>query len=44
MKFQDSLPLLAHFQNGCPDENAEHQKYKFLYLNLQLSQIYTIYL
>ena len=23
MKFEDSLPLLAHFQNGCPEENAE---------------------
>ena len=22
-KFEDSLPFLAHFQNGFPDENAE---------------------
>ena len=22
----DSLPILAHFQNGCPDENAEKPK------------------
>ena len=26
MKFEDSLPLLAHFQNGCPEENAEKPK------------------
>ena len=25
-KFEDSLPLLAHFQNGCPEENAEKPK------------------
>ena len=27
-KFEDSLPLLAHFQNGCPEENAEKNKNK----------------
>ena len=26
MNFEDSLPLLAHFQNGCPEENAEKSK------------------
>ena len=26
MKFEDSLPLLAHFQNGCREENAEKPK------------------
>ena len=26
MKFEDSLPLLAHFQCGCPEENAEKPK------------------
>ena len=26
IKFEDSLPLLAHFQNGCPEENAEKPK------------------
>ena len=26
IKFEDSLPLLAHFQNGCPEENAEKTK------------------
>ena len=26
MKFEDSLPLLAHFQNGCPEVNAEKPK------------------
>ena len=25
-KFEDSLPLLVHFQNGCPEENAEKPK------------------
>ena len=25
-KFEDSSPLLPHFQNGCPEENAEKTK------------------
>ena len=24
--FEDALPLLVHFQNGCPEENAEEPK------------------
>ena len=26
MKFEDSIPLLAHFQNSCPEENADKPK------------------
>ena len=44
MKFEDSLPLLAHFQNGCPEENAEKPKKEISVLNIWLAQTYTIYL
>ena len=28
MKLEDSLPLLAHSQNGCPEENPKKTKIK----------------
>ena len=27
-KFEDALPLLAHFLKGCPEKNAEKSKIK----------------
>ena len=44
-KLEDALPVLAHFQNGCPEKKMpKKQKWKFPYLNILLSKIYTIYL
>ena len=42
-KFEDALPLLAHFQNGCPEENAEKPKIEIsVSQNLIITDIHNI--
>ena len=36
-KFEDALPLLAHFQNGCPEKNAKKPK-----IEISVSQLLII--